>query len=168
MNHFNFSSINDLLVSYNTMFWYAEPTCGAGEFQCSSSRCVPMNFKCDGENDCGDYSDETGCVNVTCSMSQFLCENRRCIPSTWKCDSENDCGDGSDEGDFCTEKTCAYFQVGEEIYHRCLRDLSACMWSVCGCFSLHARDPDTVYRKRGSAMAIMIALTIKTKKAAHR
>jgi len=23
---------------------------------------------------------------------------------------ENDCGDGSDEGDFCAEKTCAYFQ----------------------------------------------------------
>lgn len=25
-------------------------------------------------------------------------------------DSENDCGDGSDEGEFCVEKTCAYFQ----------------------------------------------------------
>ncbi|XP_065212523.1 low-density lipoprotein receptor-related protein 2 isoform X2 [Planococcus citri] len=87
-----------------------KPTCNAGEFQCGSGRCVPMTFKCDGENDCGDYSDETGCVNVTCSMSQFLCENGRCIPSNWKCDSENDCGDGSDEGDFCTEKTCAYFQ----------------------------------------------------------
>ncbi len=89
----------------------AEPTCSASEFQCGSGRCVPVTFKCDGENDCGDYTDETGCVNVTCSSSQFLCENRRCIPSTWKCDSENDCGDGSDEGDFCTEKTCAYFQV---------------------------------------------------------
>ncbi|XKL63596.1 hypothetical protein PGB90_005960 [Kerria lacca] len=87
-----------------------KPTCSSGEFQCGSGRCVPMTFKCDGENDCGDYSDETGCVNVTCSASQFICENRRCIPSTWKCDSENDCGDGSDEGDFCTEKTCAYFQ----------------------------------------------------------
>jgi len=69
-----------------------------------------MSFSCDSENDCGDFSDETGCKNVTCSSSQFQCENGRCVPATWKCDSENDCGDGSDEGDFCAEKTCAYFQ----------------------------------------------------------
>lgn len=88
-----------------------EPTCAPGEWQCGSGRCVPGTFRCDGENDCGDYSDETGCTNVTCSSTQFLCDNGRCVPSTWKCDSENDCGDGSDEGDFCAEKTCAYFQV---------------------------------------------------------
>lgn len=75
-----------------------------------------MNFKCDSENDCGDFSDETGCVNVTCGASQFQCENGRCVPNTWKCDSENDCGDGSDEGDFCAEKTCAYFQVCYLLY----------------------------------------------------
>lgn len=89
----------------------SEPTCAPGEFQCTSGRCVPATFRCDSENDCGDYSDETGCVNVTCSSSQFLCDNGRCIPATWKCDSENDCGDSSDEGEFCAEKTCAYFQV---------------------------------------------------------
>ena len=69
-----------------------------------------MNFRCDQENDCGDHSDEFECGNVTCAASQFACENGRCIPNIWKCDSENDCGDGSDEGDFCAEKTCAYFQ----------------------------------------------------------
>ncbi|XP_039499245.1 low-density lipoprotein receptor-related protein 2 isoform X1 [Drosophila santomea] len=87
-----------------------KPTCGSNEFQCRSGRCIPQNFRCDQENDCGDNSDEQECGNVTCGTSQFACANGRCIPNMWKCDSENDCGDGTDEGDFCAEKTCAYFQ----------------------------------------------------------
>lgn len=94
------------------VLYVPETTCSASEFMCKSGRCIPATFKCDSENDCGDFSDESGCVNVTCSSSQFQCDNGRCVPNTWKCDSENDCGDGSDEGSHCAEKTCAYFQVG--------------------------------------------------------
>lgn len=40
---------------------YAESTCGPREFACSGGRCIPQSFKCDSDNDCGDYSDEMGC-----------------------------------------------------------------------------------------------------------
>ena len=32
------------------------PTCGPDEWQCSSGRCIPKSFKCDSDNDCGDFS----------------------------------------------------------------------------------------------------------------
>ena len=37
------------------------PECLAGYFQCSSKKCVNAHWVCDGDNDCGDNSDETGC-----------------------------------------------------------------------------------------------------------
>ncbi|XP_040583657.2 LOW QUALITY PROTEIN: low-density lipoprotein receptor-related protein 2 [Lepeophtheirus salmonis] len=86
------------------------PTCSENDFQCGNGRCIPKGYFCDGDKDCDDFSDERGCQNVTCESNQFSCTNGRCIPMTWKCDGENDCGDSSDEGDFCAEKTCAYFQ----------------------------------------------------------
>ncbi|OQV24120.1 putative Sortilin-related receptor [Hypsibius exemplaris] len=36
-------------------------SCGEGEFQCSSGRCVPNRYRCDGSADCQDQSDELNC-----------------------------------------------------------------------------------------------------------
>ncbi|XDV32386.1 hypothetical protein PO909_003231 [Leuciscus waleckii] len=79
-----------------------EKTCDSYNFQCSNGMCVTLEWKCDGMDDCGDYSDEANCASPTeepgCSRYfQFECKNGRCVPAWWKCDGENDCGDWSDE-----------------------------------------------------------------------
>ena len=35
--------------------------CDAYTFQCSNGVCVSLRWKCDGTDDCGDYSDEANC-----------------------------------------------------------------------------------------------------------
>lgn len=39
------------------------PGCSRGTFQCDNGRCVANGFKCDGEDDCLDNSDEKNCTS---------------------------------------------------------------------------------------------------------
>ena len=35
--------------------------CGGKKFACGNGKCKPLGYRCDGEDDCGDYSDEQNC-----------------------------------------------------------------------------------------------------------
>uniref|UniRef100_A0A8C2H288 Low density lipoprotein receptor-related protein 8, apolipoprotein e receptor n=1 Tax=Cyprinus carpio TaxID=7962 RepID=A0A8C2H288_CYPCA len=83
--------------------------CPAKEFQCRNRLCVAPTFVCDGDDDCGDGSDEEKCTAATastCGPHEFRCDDSECIPAPWSCDGDPDCRDKSDESlERCSRRT---------------------------------------------------------------
>lgn len=72
----------------------AAPGCGEGQMTCSSGHCLPLALLCDGQDDCGDGTDERGCP---CPQGLLACADGRCLPPALLCDGHPDCPDAADE-----------------------------------------------------------------------
>ena len=79
--------------------------CDSYEFACDNGQCIPSNWECDNDDDCGDNSDEDHCSGTggSCESDQFRCNDGECIPSSWECDGEEDCSGGEDKPSSCSD-----------------------------------------------------------------
>ncbi|KAL1509813.1 hypothetical protein ABEB36_004494 [Hypothenemus hampei] len=84
-------------------------SCSSNHFSCGNGLCVPNGWKCDGENDCGDNSDEMRCGTAPCPVTFHMCSDGKCLPHYWRCDFDMDCADGSDEIN-CPKQNCTESQ----------------------------------------------------------
>ncbi|GFY41350.1 putative vitellogenin receptor [Trichonephila inaurata madagascariensis] len=103
------------LTLFNCIF--ADSKCPDDWVDCGNGKCIAYLWKCDGENDCGNFKDEENCdlgvPSRPCESHQFQCVDGHCIPEIWKCDGEHDCEDDSDEKGCKNSTECDGFQCGD-------------------------------------------------------
>ncbi|GBM44382.1 Low-density lipoprotein receptor-related protein 4, partial [Araneus ventricosus] len=58
-------------VNLCCVFSAGEAACRDREFRCDDGLCINVDWKCDGENDCDDMSDERECQMPECSEEEF-------------------------------------------------------------------------------------------------
>ncbi|KAL7294867.1 hypothetical protein TKK_0011791 [Trichogramma kaykai] len=102
--------------------------CTNGQHRCGppDEKCIPWFWKCDGEKDCRDGSDELGNCSSTrvCRPGVFQCANKNCVPTITVCDGTDDCGDKSDEANCALE--CPELEFKCKSTGRCIHDSWVC------------------------------------------
>merc|ERR1712227_776382 len=89
---------------------YYDYSYGADAFECENGEVTSQDYVCDGDNDCGDCSDETcteyECVEGLWRPDWFACTNGDSVDSDYICDGDNDCDDCSDERGANCDRPC--------------------------------------------------------------
>ncbi|KAB1268303.1 Low-density lipoprotein receptor-related protein 8, partial [Camelus dromedarius] len=84
----------------------AKKTCADSDFTCDNGHCIHEQWKCDGEEECPDGSDESEatCTKQVCPAEKLSCgpTSHKCVPASWRCDGEKDCESGADEAGCAT------------------------------------------------------------------
>lgn len=97
------------------------------QFTCRSGECIHLGWRCDGDRDCKDKSDEADCSSGPCSENDFQCGDGTCVLAIKRCNQEHDCPDGSDEAG-CLQVAPAF-----QRNRRRPRGLNECLHNNGGC-----------------------------------
>ncbi|XP_027197695.1 LOW QUALITY PROTEIN: uncharacterized protein LOC113792028 [Dermatophagoides pteronyssinus] len=101
-------------------------------FLCQNNNCLPESHLCDGENDCGDNSDEDPnyCAQMQCNATtEFKCNSGRCVPKASRCDRHPQCRDRSDEFN-CVYEPCPKGTFSCANHSQCLDMSEVCDGSI--------------------------------------
>ncbi|KAF3856478.1 hypothetical protein F7725_017201 [Dissostichus mawsoni] len=98
--------------------------CHTDEFQCRmDGLCIPLRWRCDGDTDCMDLSDEKNCeASHTCAtqLSSLAVGTLHAVSAKPGCVTASDCEDNSDE-DNCEALVCKLS------HHVCANDSTICL-----------------------------------------